>query len=164
MGGQGKTTLAMKVLDSKDVIGHFDCVVWITVSQSYDVEGLLRDMLLKFYKQQGKNPPDSIYQMDRGALTNEVRNYLQQKREDGMILSSSINEMQDLEKLVVKCRSEENYEVIDLDLISLSIKLQKLILHGILHKLPEWIPKLQNLVELKLSRSHLTEDPSKSLN
>ncbi|PNX59540.1 NBS-containing resistance-like protein, partial [Trifolium pratense] len=37
MEGQGKTTLAMKVLDSKDVIGHFDCVVWITVSQSYDV-------------------------------------------------------------------------------------------------------------------------------
>ncbi|MCI16343.1 NBS-containing resistance-like protein, partial [Trifolium medium] len=42
MGGQGKTTLAKKVFDSKNVIGHFDCRVWITVSQSYNVEGLLR--------------------------------------------------------------------------------------------------------------------------
>ncbi|CAJ2639939.1 unnamed protein product [Trifolium pratense] len=80
MGGQGKTTLAKTVLDNKDVIGHFDFVVWITVSQSYNVEGLLKDMLLKFYKQKGSNPPDSIYKMDRESLTNEVRNYLQQKR------------------------------------------------------------------------------------
>jgi disease resistance protein RPM1 len=51
MGGQGKTTLTKKVFDNKNVIGHFDCRVWIIVSQSYTVEGLLRDMLLKFYKQ-----------------------------------------------------------------------------------------------------------------
>ncbi|CAJ2639917.1 unnamed protein product [Trifolium pratense] len=80
MGGQGKTTLAKKVFDSKNVIGHFDCRVWITVSQSYNVEGLLRDMLLKFYKQKGEDPPKDIFQMDRGSLTDEVRNYLQQKR------------------------------------------------------------------------------------
>ncbi|RHN67257.1 putative P-loop containing nucleoside triphosphate hydrolase, leucine-rich repeat domain, L [Medicago truncatula] len=80
MGGQGKTTLAKKVFDSKDIIGHFDCRVWITVSQSYDVEGLLREMLLKLYKQKGDNPHQSIYQMDRGTLTDEVRNYLQKKR------------------------------------------------------------------------------------
>ncbi|MCH83997.1 LRR and NB-ARC domain disease resistance protein [Trifolium medium] len=33
-----------------------------------------------------------------------------------------------------------------------------------LNKLPEWIPKLQNLVDLRLSYSGLTEDPLKSLN
>ncbi|RHN67262.1 putative P-loop containing nucleoside triphosphate hydrolase, leucine-rich repeat domain, L [Medicago truncatula] len=80
MGGQGKTTLSKKVFDSKDIIGHFDCRVWITVSQSYEVEGLLRDMLPKIYKQEGDNPPSSIYQMDRGLLTDEVRKYLQKKR------------------------------------------------------------------------------------
>ncbi|KAK2441048.1 disease resistance protein RPM1 [Trifolium repens] len=80
MGGQGKTTLAKKVLENKEVIGHFNCLLWITVSQSYDVEGLLRDILLKIYKQKGNDPPGGIYQMDRGSLTDEVRNYLQQKR------------------------------------------------------------------------------------
>ncbi|WJX37455.1 hypothetical protein P8452_25218 [Trifolium repens] len=80
MGGQGKTTLAKKVFDDKNIIGHFECRVWITVSQSYNVEGLLRDMLLKFYKQKGEVAPQSIYQMDRASLIDEVRNYLQQKR------------------------------------------------------------------------------------
>ncbi|RHN67246.1 putative P-loop containing nucleoside triphosphate hydrolase, leucine-rich repeat domain, L [Medicago truncatula] len=80
MGGQGKTTLAKKVFDSKDIIGHFHFRVWITVSQSYDVEGLLRDMLLKIYKQIGDNPTQNFYQMDRGSLTAEVRKCLQKKR------------------------------------------------------------------------------------
>ncbi|MCI05259.1 NB-ARC domain disease resistance protein, partial [Trifolium medium] len=84
--------------------------------------------------------------------------------EDVIILSSSINEMQHLEKLVVKSRWEENFEVIDLELISFPTTLRKLTLRGILQKLPEWIPKLHNLVELKLYESCLTEDPLKSLN
>jgi len=79
MGGQGKTTLTKKVFDNKNVIGHFDCRVWIIVSQSYNIEGLLRDMLLKFYKQNEEDPPKDIFQMDRGSLTDEVRNYLQRK-------------------------------------------------------------------------------------
>ncbi|AES70484.1 disease resistance protein (CC-NBS-LRR class) family protein [Medicago truncatula] len=80
MGGQGKTTLAKKVFDSKDIIGHFDCRVWITVSQSYNAEGLLRDMLLKICKQKGVKSPEGISQMNRESLTNEVRNYLQESK------------------------------------------------------------------------------------
>ncbi|KAL5077422.1 hypothetical protein RYX36_016406 [Vicia faba] len=80
MGGQGKTTLAKKVFDSKDVTRYFNCRVWITVSQSYNVEELLRDMLIKFYKEKGCNVPMDISRMDRASLTDEVRKYLQQKR------------------------------------------------------------------------------------
>ncbi|XP_058782219.1 disease resistance protein RPM1-like [Vicia villosa] len=80
MGGQGKTTLAKKVFDSKDVVKHFDCRVWITVSQSYNVEELLRDMLIKFFKEKGDNAHRDFSRMDRGSLTDEVRNYLKQKR------------------------------------------------------------------------------------
>ncbi|XP_058788079.1 disease resistance protein RPM1-like [Vicia villosa] len=80
MGGQGKTTLAKKVFDSQDVVRLFDCRVWITVSQSYNVEELLRDMLIKFFKEKGDKAPRDISLMDRGSLTDEVRNYLKQKR------------------------------------------------------------------------------------
>ncbi|XP_058788072.1 disease resistance protein RPM1-like [Vicia villosa] len=99
MGGQGKTTLAKKVFDSQDVVRHFDCRVWITVSQSYNAEDLLREMLKKFCKEkgdnthrdisqmdraslteEGDNAPRDISQMDRASLTDEVRKYLQQKR------------------------------------------------------------------------------------
>ncbi|XP_024026049.1 disease resistance protein RPP13, partial [Morus notabilis] len=41
-GGIGKTTLARAVYDSVRL--HFDCHVWVTVSLSYDIEKILRDM------------------------------------------------------------------------------------------------------------------------
>ncbi|RHN80536.1 putative P-loop containing nucleoside triphosphate hydrolase, leucine-rich repeat domain, L [Medicago truncatula] len=80
MGGQGKTTLAKKVFDSKEVVGHFECRVWITVSQSYNTEVLSRHMLEKLYGQKGEKPPKGITEMDRGALISELRKYLQKKR------------------------------------------------------------------------------------
>ncbi|XP_027341100.1 disease resistance protein RPM1-like [Abrus precatorius] len=76
MGGLGKTTLAKKVFDSREVVGHFDCRVWITVSQSYMAEGLLRGMLLKICKEKKKDPPQNISTMDRWSLISEVRNLL----------------------------------------------------------------------------------------
>ncbi|KAK2440994.1 disease resistance protein RPM1 [Trifolium repens] len=80
MGGLGKTTLAKKVFDSKEVMGHFECRVWITVSESYYIEGLMRGMLKELYKENGGSPPQDISQMDHGSLISELRNYLQQKR------------------------------------------------------------------------------------
>ncbi|CAJ2639970.1 unnamed protein product [Trifolium pratense] len=80
MGGLGKTTLAKQVFNNKEVVGHFDCRVWITVSESYYIEGLLRGMLNELYKQKGDTPPQDISQMDRGSLISVLRNYLQQKR------------------------------------------------------------------------------------
>ncbi|KAJ3705822.1 hypothetical protein LUZ61_009527 [Rhynchospora tenuis] len=40
-GGLGKTTLVQKVCNSKDVKKHFDCSIWITISQKYDLLGIL---------------------------------------------------------------------------------------------------------------------------
>jgi disease resistance protein RPM1 len=76
-------------------------------------------------------------------------------------LSLSINQMQHLEKLVISF-SVLN-EVVDLHLISPLSTLQNLSLFLKIEKLPEWIPKLQNLVNLELSYSELIDDPLKSL-
>ncbi|KAG5002004.1 hypothetical protein JHK87_023076 [Glycine soja] len=72
MGGSGKTTLAKKVFDK--VQTHFTRHVWITVSQSYTMEGLL----LKFLEaEKGKDPSQSVYStMDKASLIHEVRNHL----------------------------------------------------------------------------------------
>ncbi|TKY63564.1 Disease resistance protein RPM1 [Spatholobus suberectus] len=80
MGGLGKTTLVNRVFNSQKVIGHFDSHAWITVSQSYTVEGLMRDLLKKLCKEKREAPPQDISEMDRDSLIDEVRNYLQQKR------------------------------------------------------------------------------------
>ncbi|XP_019180591.1 PREDICTED: putative late blight resistance protein homolog R1B-14 [Ipomoea nil] len=47
MGGLGKTTLARRVYEEKNVVNHFDMRVWCTVSQEYDCT----DLLKKIYSQ-----------------------------------------------------------------------------------------------------------------
>ncbi|XP_027341055.1 disease resistance protein RPM1-like [Abrus precatorius] len=80
MGGLGKTTLAKKVFDNKEVIGFFDCHAWITVSQSYTVDGLLKDILKKFCEGKHVDPPQNISTMEGDSLIDGVRNYLSKKR------------------------------------------------------------------------------------
>lgn len=63
------------------MIAHFGgCRAWITVSQSYTVEGLLRDVLEKMCKEIREDPPLGISKMDLNSLIVEVKNYLQKKR------------------------------------------------------------------------------------
>ncbi|XP_048446377.1 disease resistance protein RPM1-like [Pyrus x bretschneideri] len=80
MGGLGKTTLAKKVYDQPKVMGHFDCYAWITVSQSYRVEDLLRTVIKKFYSSRKERFPEEIDTMDKESLISTSREYLQQKR------------------------------------------------------------------------------------
>ncbi|XP_028053407.1 disease resistance protein RPM1-like [Camellia sinensis] len=74
MGGIGKTTLAMKVYDSQEVVAHFNCKAWITVSQSYDLKELLQTMIKQLsgiYV-----PPDEGIE----SLIVKLRGYLSEKR------------------------------------------------------------------------------------
>ncbi|XP_060671198.1 disease resistance protein RPM1-like [Ziziphus jujuba] len=78
MGGLGKTTLARKVYDL--VRNRFDCHAWITVSQSYRKEELLKNVIKQFCKGNDRPAPEGIDSMDEDALTEQVRVYLEQKR------------------------------------------------------------------------------------
>ncbi|KAL4618472.1 hypothetical protein ACB092_06G013100 [Castanea dentata] len=80
MGGLGKTTLAKKVYDHQIVRGHFDCHAWISVSQSYNIEDLLRSMIKQFCEVNKETPPMGVDTMDGVLLINNLRDYLQQKR------------------------------------------------------------------------------------
>uniref|UniRef100_A0A2N9HQQ0 Uncharacterized protein n=1 Tax=Fagus sylvatica TaxID=28930 RepID=A0A2N9HQQ0_FAGSY len=80
MGGLGKTTLAKKVYDHQLVKGHFDCHAWISVSQSFNVEDLLRNMIKQFRKARMEPLVAGIDAMDEDSLINELREYLRQKR------------------------------------------------------------------------------------
>ena len=80
MGGLGKTTLANKVYDDKELVGHFDCSAWITVSQSFKMEELLRNMSMKFYQARKEPVPEGINTMDQSSLMTLTRQYLQDKR------------------------------------------------------------------------------------
>ncbi|RWR73951.1 disease resistance protein RPM1-like protein [Cinnamomum micranthum f. kanehirae] len=80
MGGLGKTTLVTKVYDSPRVKNHFECHAWITVSQSYKVDDLMRNMIKELYESNKEAVPDSINKMEGGHLVHTVIDYLQNKR------------------------------------------------------------------------------------
>ncbi|KAL7176927.1 hypothetical protein ACSBR2_030292 [Camellia fascicularis] len=74
MGGIGKTTLAKKVYDSQKVVAHFNRKAWITISQSYKPEELLKTMIKEL---------SGIYVLpDEGieSLIVKLRGYLSEKR------------------------------------------------------------------------------------
>jgi disease resistance protein RPM1 len=79
MGGIGKTTLTKKVYENELVKGHFDCRVWITVSQSYNMQKILMSMIDQIY--QGKEIAlEQIDMTDEITLITQLRKFLQQKR------------------------------------------------------------------------------------
>ncbi|XP_062162302.1 disease resistance protein RPM1-like [Alnus glutinosa] len=79
MGGIGKTTLTKKVYENESVKGHFDCRVWITVSQSYNVSKILMSMIKQIY-QAKETAPVQIHMIDEITLISQLRKCLQQKR------------------------------------------------------------------------------------
>ncbi|XXG48934.1 hypothetical protein AAC387_Pa02g3254 [Persea americana] len=80
MGGLGKTTLVTKVYDSPEVKKHFECHAWITVSQFYKVDELMRNMIKELYNSSKEVVAADINKMESSDLVQTVINYLQNKR------------------------------------------------------------------------------------
>ncbi|KAM4092095.1 hypothetical protein ACB094_06G011200 [Castanea mollissima] len=80
IGGLGKTTLVKKVFDNEKVATHFDCHAWITVSQSYKMESLLRDTIKQLYKARKEFAPWEIETMKETSLIEELSKYLCEHR------------------------------------------------------------------------------------
>ncbi|THG06532.1 hypothetical protein TEA_018381 [Camellia sinensis var. sinensis] len=98
-----------------------------------------------------------------GRLTQLRRlGILKLRREDGVVLCSSIEKLSNLRSLDVKSIEED--EILDLQSLSPAPQfLQRLYLNGRLEKLPEWITSLHGLTRLVLWWSKLRDDPLKSL-
>ncbi|KAM4092092.1 hypothetical protein ACB094_06G011100 [Castanea mollissima] len=80
IGGVGKTTLVKKVYENDEVATHFDCRAWITVSQSYKIEEILRNMMKQFYKARKESIPVEIDTMEQITLMEQLRQYLREHR------------------------------------------------------------------------------------
>lgn len=79
MGGLGKTTLARGIYKKNEIQQKIDCVAWISVSQSYKIEDLLR-RILKQLLQKKENMPDQFDTMNKDILGNTLISYLQDKK------------------------------------------------------------------------------------
>ncbi|KAF2297002.1 hypothetical protein GH714_014592 [Hevea brasiliensis] len=57
MGGSGKTTLVAKTYNDETLKSYFECCAWITVSQTYTRDDLLRSLIKEFHQSRKEEVP-----------------------------------------------------------------------------------------------------------
>ncbi|TMW84025.1 hypothetical protein EJD97_000219 [Solanum chilense] len=72
MGGLGKTTLAQKVFNERSMENHFERRIWVSVSQTFTEEQVMRSIL--------KSLGDACIGDDQGELLRKINQYLLGKR------------------------------------------------------------------------------------
>ncbi|PQQ07332.1 hypothetical protein Pyn_06766 [Prunus yedoensis var. nudiflora] len=80
MGGSGKTTLVARAFTNEVVKRHFECYAWITISQSYVIEDLLRRLIKEFHKARKEEVPADMNAMSYNELLEILVNYLETKK------------------------------------------------------------------------------------
>ncbi|KAI3465708.1 hypothetical protein Pfo_022371 [Paulownia fortunei] len=79
MGGLGKTTLVKKVYDDESIKRHFNCHVWVTVSDSTDVKHLLGNLIKKLVSEIKESPPQEMEGMSVDEMRDFIYEFLQPK-------------------------------------------------------------------------------------
>lgn len=79
MGGSGKTTLVASTFNNGTVKRHFNCYAWITVSQTYVIEDLYRNLIKQFHESRKEEIPPGINAMSFRELLQILVNYLDSK-------------------------------------------------------------------------------------
>ncbi|KAF8394119.1 hypothetical protein HHK36_020324 [Tetracentron sinense] len=80
MGGSGKTTLVKKVYDHQRVKKHFQHRAWITVSKSFKITELIKDMIKQLWGKMKQSEPQGVDTMNEDTLKETVNDFLKQKR------------------------------------------------------------------------------------
>ncbi|XP_028121410.1 disease resistance protein RPM1-like [Camellia sinensis] len=78
--GLGKTTLVKKVYDNETVKKHFNSHAWLTVSESINIEDLMKDMIQQLFTEILQPVPSDIETMSINRLKGMVKDFLQQRR------------------------------------------------------------------------------------
>ncbi|XP_019164375.1 PREDICTED: disease resistance protein RPM1-like isoform X2 [Ipomoea nil] len=80
MGGLGKTTLVKKAYDDAQIIKHFQHRVWVTVSETFKIEELLKDAIKQLVKQTNQQLPQDFETMGFSQLKDFVISILSEQR------------------------------------------------------------------------------------
>ncbi|XP_027181944.1 disease resistance protein RPM1-like [Coffea eugenioides] len=78
MGGLGKTTLVKIVHEDLDIRRHFPVRAFVTVSQTCNIQELLKDLILQLHNDLKKQVPQLIEAMTTIQLKQFVKDFLQQ--------------------------------------------------------------------------------------
>ncbi|KAM1146992.1 hypothetical protein ACFX19_039454 [Malus domestica] len=80
MGGSGKTTLVANIFNNENVKRHFDCYAWITVSQTFVIEDLFKNLIKQFHQGRKEEVTTQLDSMSYKELLEMLSAYLKSKR------------------------------------------------------------------------------------
>ncbi|XP_027181676.1 disease resistance protein RPM1-like [Coffea eugenioides] len=80
MGGLGKTTLAKKVYDDAAVKKQFQSHAWITVSQNFQFNVIIKDLIQQLCEEIRQPLPPQVESMNGIRLSEFVRDFLKERR------------------------------------------------------------------------------------
>ncbi|XP_027181750.1 disease resistance protein RPM1-like [Coffea eugenioides] len=80
MGGLGKTTLVKKVYDDAVVKKQFQSHAWITVSQNFQFNVIIKDLIQQLCEEIKQPVPPQVESMNRVRLSEFVRDFLKGRR------------------------------------------------------------------------------------
>ncbi|XP_027100537.1 disease resistance protein RPM1-like [Coffea arabica] len=80
MGGLGKTTLVKKVYDDAAVKKQFQSHAWITVSQNFQLNDIIKNLIQQLFNEIRQLVPRRVESMDVLMLSEFVKDFLQEKR------------------------------------------------------------------------------------
>nr|XP_028960053.1 disease resistance protein RPM1-like [Malus domestica] len=79
MGGSGKTTLVANTFNNENVKRHFDCCAWITVSQTFVIEDLFKNLIKQFHQGRKEEVTAQLDSMSYKELLEMLSTYLKSK-------------------------------------------------------------------------------------
>ncbi|CDP11699.1 unnamed protein product [Coffea canephora] len=79
-GGLGKTTLAKKVYDDAAVKKQFQSHAWITVSQNFQCDVIIRNLIQQLYEEIRQPVPPQVESMKGIRLSEFVKDFLKERR------------------------------------------------------------------------------------
>ncbi|KAB2633229.1 disease resistance protein RPM1-like [Pyrus ussuriensis x Pyrus communis] len=80
MGGLGKTTLVANTFNNENVKRHFDCHAWITVSQTFVIEDLFKNLIKQFHQGKKEEVTEHLDSMSYKELLEMLSTNLKSKR------------------------------------------------------------------------------------
>ncbi|KAH6803434.1 hypothetical protein C2S51_031681 [Perilla frutescens var. frutescens] len=80
MGGLGKTTLVKRVYDDAHVKKHFQSHAWITVSQSFKFEEVVKDTIQQLFDEVKQPVPKGVSNMSMNQLKSVIKQFLKERR------------------------------------------------------------------------------------
>ncbi|KAL3497929.1 hypothetical protein ACH5RR_040661 [Cinchona calisaya] len=99
MGGMGKTTLVKRVYEDANVKRRFQLHAWLTISQTFHMKEVLKDLIQQFFKEIKEQVPQEVESMYGDKLRAFIKDFLQEKKYSYIIVLDDLWKLESWEAI-----------------------------------------------------------------